>query len=127
MTKRFVDHGLRILLAVALTLAVMSSPILPTRVSHTAPPPNYLPRNFAILEFWQSGQPAMSALPISLREGDCFDSDTEEELEADLEDETTATSPPASVSYEVLPSPCPEPHPEVVGLAVSRAARPLRC
>jgi hypothetical protein len=113
--------------AVALMLAVMSSPILPTRVSHTVLPPNYLPRNFAILEIWHSGQPAMSALPSSVREGDSLDSDTEEELDADLEDETTSTSPPASVSFELLPSPCPEPHPEVVGFTVACAARPLRC
>ena len=49
MTGRFVDHGIRILAAVAL-LAVMSSPIRPTGASHTAPSPNYLPRNFAILK-----------------------------------------------------------------------------
>ena len=126
MSRRFVDHGIRILAAVALLLAVMSSSIRPTRASHTAPSPNYLPRNFAILEIGHSGQFAMSARP-TLREADSLQSDIEDELDADIEDELTVTSPPASVSFDVLPAPCPKPYPELVSFAVPLAARPLRC
>ena len=126
MTARFVDHGIRILTAVALLLAVMSSPIPSTRAFHTAPPPNHLPRNFAILKFRRSGQFAMSARP-SFREADSLRSDFEDGLDADIEDELTVTSPPASVSFDVLPSPCPEPHSERVSFALAMAARPLRC
>ncbi len=125
MTGRFVDHGIRILAAVAL-LAVMSSPIRPTRTSHTAPSPDYLPRNLVILNHGYSGESAMSARP-SLREADSLRSDIEDELDADIEDELTVKSPPATVSCDVLPSPCPEPHSERVSFAVALAARPLRC
>jgi hypothetical protein len=129
MTGRFVDHGLRILAAVALLLAVMSSPILPTRAFRTAPPPNFLPRNFAVLDddkIGHSGQFAMSARP-SLREADSFQSDVVDELDADIEDELTVTAPPASVSFDVLPAPFPKPYSELVSFAVPLAARPLRC
>jgi hypothetical protein len=125
MTGRFVDHGIRILAAVAL-LAVMSSPIRPTRASHTALSPGNLPRNFVILNNGHSGQFAMSARP-SLREADSLQSDIEDELDADIEDELTVTSPRASVSHDVLPPPCPEPCSERVRFAVALAARPLRC
>jgi hypothetical protein len=125
MIGRFVDHGIRILAAVGLLLAVMSSPILPP-ASHTALPLNYLPRNFAVLKIEHSGQFAMSAR-LSSRETDFVQSDIEDELDADVEDELTVTSPPASVSFDVLPSPPPEPYPELVSFAVALAARPLRC
>ena len=133
MTRRFVDHGMHILAAVALLLAVISSPIRATGASHPAPSPNYVPRNFAIHEIGHSGQFAMSARPSSRhREAaslrfDIEDFDLEDEL-ADIEDdELTETSPPASVSFDVLPSPCPKPYSELVGFAVPLAARPLRC
>lgn len=126
MSGRFVNHGIRILVAVALLLAVMSSPILPIRRSHTVPPPSYLPRNFAILKVGHSGQWVMSARP-SLGEANSLQSDLEDELDADLEDELNVTSPSASVSFDVLPSPCPKPNSERVGFAVALAARPLRC
>jgi hypothetical protein len=126
MTGRFVYHGVRILAAVALLLAVISSPIRPTGASHTAPSRNCLLRNFAILKIGHSGQFAMSARP-SFREADSLRSDFEDGLDADIEDEPTVTSPPASASFDVLPSPCPEPYSELVSFAVARAARPLRC
>ena len=125
MTGRFVDHAIRILAAVAL-LAVMSSPIRPTGASHTAPSPDDLPRNLVILDNGFSGEPAMSARP-SLREADSLQSDIEDELDADIEDELTVKSPPATVSFDVLPSPCAEPHSQRVSFAVALAARPLRC
>jgi hypothetical protein len=126
MAGRFVDHGIRILAAVALLLAVMSSPIRPLTAFHKALSPNYFLHNFAILKIGHSGQFAMSALP-SLREADSFLRDSKDELDADLEDELTVTSPPASVSFDVLPSPRPKPHSELVSVAVALAARPLRC
>jgi hypothetical protein len=64
MMGRFVDHGIRILAASAL-LAVMSSPIRPTRASHTAPSPYYLLRNLVILNNGYSGQFATPARPSS--------------------------------------------------------------
>jgi hypothetical protein len=133
MIRRFVDHGIRILAAVALLLAVMSSPIRPTGLAYRAPSPTYLPRSFAFLkighsgqEIGHSGQFARSARP-SLREADSLQSGIEDELDADIEDELTVTSPPASVSFEVLPSPRPAPYSELVRFAVLLAARPLRC
>jgi hypothetical protein len=73
----------------------------------------------------------MSARP-SLREADShqFDIenfDIEDELDANIEDELTVTFPPASVSFDVFPSPCPKPYSELVSFAVPLAARPLRC
>jgi hypothetical protein len=126
MTGRFVEHGIRLLVAVTLLMAVISSPIRPTGLAYTAPSRNFRPRNFAILKFGHSGQFAMSARP-SLRAADSLQSDIEDELDADIEDELTVTSLPAPVSFEVLPSPCPEPHSEPVSFAVAMLARPLRC
>jgi hypothetical protein len=123
MMGRFVDHGIRILAAVAL-LAVMSSPIRPTRASHTTPSPDHRARTL-VLNNGYSGESAMSARP-SLREADSLKSDIEDQLDADIEDELTVKSPPATVSF-VLPSPCPEPHSERVSFAVAMAAPPLRC
>src|SRR5262249_47471833 len=111
MIRRFVDHGIRILAAVALLLAVISSPIPPTRASHTASSPNSPPANFATLKIGHSGQFAMSARP-SLREADSLESDLEDEVDADIEDELTVTSPLASVSFDVLPSAGPQPYSE---------------
>ncbi len=116
MTGRFVDHGVRILAAVAL-LAVMSSPIRPSRASHTTPSPDDLPRNFVIFNNGHSGQFAMSARP-SLREAHALQSAIEDELDADIEDELTVKSPPASVSFRRTPLSLPR--------ALLRTG-PLRC
>jgi hypothetical protein len=127
MAGHLVGHGIRILAAVGLLLAVVSSPIRPTGLAYRAPSPNYLPRNLAILKLGHSRHFAMSAGP-SLREADSFRSDIEDELDADIEDdELTVTSPPASMSFDILPAPCPEPYSELVSFAVELAARPLRC
>jgi hypothetical protein len=126
MTGRFVDDGIRILAAMALLLAVMSSPIRPTGASYPAPSRNYLRRSFTILKIGHSGQLAMSARP-SLREAYSLKYDIKDELDADIEDELTATAPLTSVSFDVLPSPCPEPYSELASFAVALAARPLRC
>jgi hypothetical protein len=127
MTGRLVDRVIRILAAVALLLlAVMSSPVPPARASHTAPPPNFLPRNPAIHKIGHRAHLAMSARPC-LREAGSIQSDIEDDLDADIEDEVTVTSAPASVFLDVLPSPYPEPYSELVSFAVGLAARPLRC
>ncbi len=126
MTGRFVDQGIRILAAMALLLAVIFSPIRPTGLAYRADTPNRLPRNLSILKVGYGGQFAVSARP-SFRERDSLRSDLDGVLDADIDDELTETSPPAAVSVEVLPSPCPEPHSERVSFAVARAARPLRC
>jgi hypothetical protein len=126
MTGRLVDHGIRILAALALLLAVLSSPVLATSASHTAPPPNFLPRNLAIHKIGHRGQLAMSARPC-LREAGSIQSDIEDDLDADIEDELIVTCPPASVFVDVLPSPYPQPYSELVSFAVGLAARPLRC
>jgi hypothetical protein len=126
MTERFVYHAVLILAAVLLLLVVFSSPIRPTRASHTAHSPNCFPRNFAILKIGRGAQFAMWARP-SLREADSLQPDIEDELDADIEDELTVTSPPASVSFDVLPSPCPKPYPELASFAVPLATQPLRC
>ncbi len=127
MMGQFVDHHIRMLAAVALLLALLCSPIgRPTRACQTTPSPNSLPRNSVIHNKGYSGQFAMSARP-SLGEVDSLQSDIEDELDADIEDELTVTFPPASVSFDVLPTPSPEPYAERVRFAVARAARPLRC
>ncbi len=125
MSGRFVDHGIRILAALAL-LAVMCSPIRPNRALHTAPPPNSLPRNLVTLKFEYRGQFAILTCP-SLREADSLRSDFEDKLDADIEDELILASPPASVAFDVLLSPYPEPCFELVSFAVALVARPLRC
>ncbi len=126
MTGRFINHGVCVLAAVALLLAVMSSPIRPYLGSASAPPLNCLSRNFAILKFGHSGPFAMSA-HSSLRKADSVQSAIEDELEADIEDELTVSSPPACVSFDVLRSPCPKPYSKLVSFAVSPTVRPLRC
>jgi hypothetical protein len=126
MSGRFIDPGIRILAAMALLLAVTSSPIRPNGASHTTPSPNPLRRSFAILKMGYSGQFAMSARP-SLREEDSLESDIEDGLDADIEDELTVTAPPAPVAFDVLPSLRPRPYSERVRCAVPHAARPLRC
>jgi hypothetical protein len=125
MTGPFVNHGIRITAVVALLLAAMPSPIRPPGPSHPAPPPNHLPPNFAILEFGHRGQLAMSARP-SMREADALQSGIKDELDADIEDDLTVTSPPAFVPFDVLPSPCPERYSELPSFALA-VARPLRC
>jgi hypothetical protein len=125
MTGRFVDHGIRILAALAL-LALVSSLIRPAGASHTIPSRDCLPRNFVILKIGRGGQFAMSARP-SLREDDSLRSDIADERDADVEDELTGDSPPAVASFDVLPTPSPEAYSERVSHAAALAARPLRC
>lgn len=126
MTGRTVDHGLRILTAAALLLAVMSSPIRPTRASHAPPPPNYLHRNFAIPNDGHSGLFAMSARP-SLREGGALASEIEDERDAEIEDELTVRSAPAPGSFDRLRPLCPKAPCALMDVALPLAARPLRC
>jgi hypothetical protein len=61
-----------------------------------------------------------------MREADALQSGIKDELDADIEDELTVTSPPASAPFDVLPSPCPERYFELASFALA-AARPLRC
>jgi len=126
MSGHSLKHGVRMLAATALLMAVISSPIRPTGLSYTAPSPNHLPRNLAILQFGHSRPFETSSRP-SLREEDSLQSDIEDELDADIEDELTVTSPPASASFDVLHCPSPKPYSELVSFAVALAARPLRC
>jgi hypothetical protein len=125
MTERFVNHGIRILAAVVL-LAMMSSPIRPTRASHAAPSRNYLPRKLAKRNHGYSGESAISARP-SLREADPLQFDIKDELDADIEAQLTVKSPPSALSFAVLPSPSPDPHSERVSFTGAMAVRPLRC
>jgi hypothetical protein len=64
---------------------------------------------------------------LRLREADSLQSSIEDELDADIEDELTVTSPPASPFFDALPSPRPEPYSELVSFDVALVARPLRC
>jgi hypothetical protein len=126
MTGRFVKRGICMLAAFGLLLAVMSSPIrLPS--SHVAsPPPNYLPRNFADVKSGCSGLGLFSAR-TSLREAEFVQADLQDECDAEIEDELTVASPPASGFFDVLPSLCPQPYSRLAGLTFPLATRPLRC
>jgi hypothetical protein len=62
-----------------------------------------------------------------MRQADCVQSLVEDELDADIEDELTVTSPPPALSFDVLPSTSPQPYSELVSVAVALASRPLRC
>jgi hypothetical protein len=126
MMGRFVDHHIRILAGMALLLAVMCSPVRPTRATQTVPSPGYLPRNSVARNNGYRGQFAMSAR-LSFGEVDSLPSDIKGELDADIEDELTVTSSPASVSFDRLPIPSPEPYSRGVRFAVALSARPLRC
>ena len=121
MMGLFVDHGIRILAAVA----VMCSPLQPIRHPIQSPLPS-TSANLVILDNGYNGESVMSALP-SLREAVSLQSDIQDKLDADIEDDLTVKSPPATVSFDALPSPSPEPHSERVSFAVAIAARPLRC
>jgi hypothetical protein len=125
MSGHLVDHALRSLAAVML-LAVVFSPILPTRATHAASTAGLPPSNHATHKAGHSSQFAISARPC-LREADALPSEIEDELEADIEDESTVTTPRASASFDVLPSPCPQPYSTLVCIAVAIADRPLRC
>src|SRR5262245_4253782 len=116
MTGRFFEIGIRLLLGVVPLLAVVSSALLPSRTSHTAPSSNHPPRNFVLRKFRQSGEFALFARP-SLRKADSAPSDFKDELDsgvADVEDDPTVTSSPPSVPFDLLPSPPPEPYSELV-------------
>jgi hypothetical protein len=126
MTGRFVDRGIRMLAAISLLLAAVSSPVRPTGASQIASPVSFLLRNFATLEVGQTGGFAISARP-TVRQPVSLRSDIEDGLDADIEDELTVTSPLSSVSFDALPYHSPEPYVEFVGFPVVLAARPLRC
>jgi len=125
MSGRLIDHGVRSLAAVVL-LAIVSAPILPTKALHAACHADHLSRKQAAYDARHSVQLAMSARPC-LREADFLPSEIEDELEADIEDESTVTAPLASASFDVLPSPCPQPYSSLLSIAVAIATRPLRC
>jgi hypothetical protein len=126
MTGRFVNHGFRISTAIALLLAVMSSPILPPKPFGAPTGPNCLLRNFAIPKTGADlGDVAASR--SSVTKADSLLADVEDELEAELEDELHATSQPSCAMFDVLPSCCSEIHRELIGCAIECATRPLRC
>lgn len=121
MTGLFVNHGIRITAGIALLLAVMLSPVRPSKPfgSHTLP--NSLPSKFPLTKTGtDNGDVASSRSSLTKASG-------EDELEADLEDELHATSQPSSAMFDVLQSLCSQTHRELIGCAVERAARPLRC
>lgn len=114
------------LAALALLLAVMSSPIRPTGASHTASSHHCILCNLAILDVQHSAQFAMSAR-LSLSMAAPLPSDFEDDLDADIEDDLNETAATASGSFDVLPTRCPERYSERASFPVALAARPLRC
>jgi hypothetical protein len=126
---RLVNHGIRMLAAVALLLAVMSSSIRPNRAPRITSTPDYLSRNFATPKIPKVGHRGHSAVSASLssRRADSVQPEIVSEMDADIEDELTVTFLPTCASFEVFPSPCPEAYAEVVRFGVAFAARPLRC
>lgn len=125
MTGRSVDHGIRLLAAIAL-LAMVSSALRPTAEQNSSPRSNCPARHFAHLKSRQGGR---VTIPVHsyLREAYPRLSDFEDELEADIEDEVTLASLPASEFFVELLTPSPEPYLELNSFAVTLAVRPLRC
>lgn len=126
MTGRTVNHGIRIAAALALLVAVMTSPIRPSRLSGTSPRPNHLLRNFGIAKPRAPQRPGTMALP-SIGQARVIGADLEDELEVDIEDELWATLPPPRASSDILPSPSPGPQHMPADPGVAAVIRPLRC
>lgn len=126
MTGRFVNHGIRITVAISLLLAVTSSPIRPSKPFDAPTDPHWLPRNFAITTTGADHGDVASSRSSATKAGSLL-ADVEEALDAEREDELRATSQPSCAMFDVLPSPCFETHRELIGRAVERATRPLRC
>ena len=132
MIGRFVDHGICIAVAAMLLLAVVSSPIRIHGGSHSSSSSNYIPRDYAKLKHVYlkprkgfGGQHGMATLSFSV--ASALQPDIDDEMEADIEDELTVSSPLTSVSFDILTSPCLKPHSEQISPAVAPVARPLRC
>jgi hypothetical protein len=126
MTGHFAVHGVRSLVALGLLVAAMSSPILSSTASRTSPPANFLRRNFAILKSGPSSQPLVSA-GHSLKTACSSQPDLKDEQDADIEDELNLTSSPAPAPFDIIPSPTPGPHSQLINFATALTARPLRC
>jgi hypothetical protein len=122
MTGRFLNHGIRISAAIALLLAVMSSPIRPSKPVPTPTGPNCLPRKFATTK--TGGDHGGVA---SSRSSETQVDRLVANFENDLEGELNASSQPSSAKLGALASPFSHTHGELNGCAVERAIRPLRC
>ena len=126
MTRRLVNHGIRITASIALLLAVIPSPVRPAKQFGGSTVPNCRPRNFAVTKADADRGDAGSS-PSSVTKADSLPIDVKDKLDAELEDEHHATSEPSSPMFNVLPSPSTGTHRELIGRALERATRPLRC
>jgi len=124
MTGRFVHQNVCLSAALALLLAVMSSPIRPKIVSQSPLTLDALILNLAGLE---SGHVGPLEIFATLKVADALHSDFDDELDATTEDDLTAASPPVSTSFYAFSSPCPKLLSERVSLAASLVVRQLRC
>lgn len=126
MTGRTVDHGIRVLAAVALFCALWSSPIRTVAASSNAHRGDRHPRVFGILHAKPGRQSSISARP-TLSESGSLQAVFEERLEIDDEDKATVSIQPTSFGFEVISLPRPELYFAPIGGAVALAIRPLRC
>jgi hypothetical protein len=126
MTGRFVNLGVRITASLALLLAVISSPIRPSKPFGAPTSRNCLADNFAFTMMGANHLDDTSS-GSSVTKADRVVAVVEDELDAELEDELHATSQPSCVMFDVLRSSCSENHRKLIGCAVERATRPLRC
>ena len=124
ITRRFVYHGIRTTVAFTLLLAVISSPIRPTKPFGPPTVPSYLPRHFAVIETGDDrGYVAPSRSTLTKADSLLADLKVKHEF-AELEEELHATFQPSCAMFGVLPSPCSETHRELIGFAALR--RPAR-
>jgi hypothetical protein len=130
MTGRAVNHGIRMLMAIAVLLAMAVVISWLDIASYSPLQGNRSRRDLATLEFKNNGDVAHSSCP-SLSEADPFYRVFENRLDADaeveVEDELILLSPPTAVPFGELHSPCLAVCAEVVRISVPLAARPLRC
>ena len=124
ITGCLVDRGVRILAAAMLLMALMLSPTRLVKGSNVVSSPLKISRQHAIHKLVQNSH-SLVAKRLTLRENSA--TETDPELEADIEDETVVTSPATSECFDALPSPCPKLYSRHLSIGSAITICPLRC
>ncbi|WP_165234071.1 hypothetical protein [Aquisphaera insulae] len=124
MRGRLIHHGIRSLVALALLVAMVISPIRPARALGALSSPSFQARQITKI----GGRDLIGAVgQPSLKQAHFLQADIKDELEAEIEDDLIVIVPPAFASSQILPSPRIESCSEPIHFAVALVARPLRC